>query len=254
MTASSVPPRRCLPAHIALVVGAILLSALTVLPPVAARPAVGDPLSVRLTGPTHLALGLAAQFVANATGGAPPYAFHWTVNGTAMDANTSANGSVGSFTFRPVADAIYFVGVNVTDSGRNASAVDQYLSVVGASPVTVRLVVAATYDSGAVTLAAIAAGGTGPYSYRWVAPGVPTAWTASANVTTEPLASGTYPVSVEARDQFGYLASTAVTLQNHVENGDTGLPWYTWLGIGIGAGLVGMLAAIYVRRRRVAQT
>jgi hypothetical protein len=229
------------------------LAAFTLAVPGAAQepaPATAGRLALNFTGPTAILLGAAAVYWANASGGQPPYQFTWTVNGSVVRSNITSNGSSEYFSLRPVADAIYFVAVNVTDHGANSSASEMYLRVTGPSPLSIVLRVLATSENGAVTLHAAVAGGRTPYGYRWTGPGATSGWSASANYTTSPLGNGAYPVSVAVRDADGYGGSASVTIQSHVVASAGPPPWYVWLAGGIAGGLGGTLLALYIVRRR----
>jgi hypothetical protein len=208
-------------------------------------------LKVNESGPSSLGLGQVAEFQANASGGLPPYVWGWQINGTLVHGNTSTSGDVSNFSYRPLGDAIYVVTAVVNDSASNQSSADIELYVSGTSPVSVTIAATGEEANGTILVHAVARGGTAPYQYRWTGPGPDTGWTQSANYSTFPLGSGSYSVSVEVRDSLGYVGSTTITIRSQVTPvSNPGIPWYDYVGVGVAAGVVGMLAYAWYRRSR----
>jgi hypothetical protein len=225
------------------------LVALALLPGAGAAP-VGLPLTLALSGPGTVSLGAPAQYAAFASGGAPPYLFAWTWNGTPVHANTSAPGNTSTLTLLPRGNAIYTLVVIVTDHAGNSTSQRATVTVTGPGPVTVALRLTGEDNSGAVHLDALAGGGTAPYTYRWTGPGAPARWVSSANLTSAPLGSGTFNFSVIARDANGFSAGASLEVRASVHSAAGGIPGYDYLALGLAVALVATLVGGYVLRGR----
>ena len=142
-----------------------------------------------------------AIFTANASGGAAPYSYAWTVDGVAAgtDSNTLTLSGV-------TADAV--IAVAVTDAFDNGDTADCIASDTAALDVNADLSVTvadvnACYEADAI-FTANASGGTAPYSYAWTIDGV-AAGTDSSTLTLSAVTAG---------------AAIAVTVTDAYDNGD----------------------------------
>jgi hypothetical protein len=203
---------------------------------------------VALGGPTSLALGSSAEFWANTSGGSGPMNYAWTVNGTAPTA-----GDRPDLTYRPLADGVDRIAVEVRDAAGSVANATLSLVVLGPSPVSVRVIFGGSDSAGGATLRAVAAGGTPPYSYRWAGLGAPAGWTGIANWTTPPLPAGRFVYTVSVVDRIGYRAASNLTIQSAprtlAQNGLGFVP--IAIGGGAAAGTAtGTLLAVNRRRRR----
>ena len=212
----------------------------------------GSLLTATLSGPEEISLGQTASFVANASGGGPPYQFQWAVNGTEVQQNITSAPDSEEFTLRPTGDGIFVIDVIVADSGGNHTSQQLSLYVYGASPVSVVITLLGAGTDASVTLHASVVGGTAPYLYRWSGPGASANWTSMTNFTTIPLQPGTYRISVVVRDANAFQGGAEITVRSASASAGSPVPWWTWLLVGALAGLaVALAATLAVRRRRL---
>ncbi|MCI4363512.1 MAG: hypothetical protein L3K13_04320 [Thermoplasmata archaeon] len=196
-----------------------------------------------LVGPSNMALGATATLRATASGGSPPYVFHWNENGT-----TNSVGANSTLEFTPVSDTIYDVNVSANDSGGNRSVTQLVISVTGPSPITVQLSDRKLGDT-TVEIFATPVGGTPPYTYSWTGPGLGSKWSPTDHVTVANLSSGSYRVTVEVHDVQGFTGTNFLTIVSNPA-APSEIPLLVWVGIGVGAGIVLAVTALWIRARR----
>jgi hypothetical protein len=202
------------------------------------------PFEVTLSGPNSLALGETGGYQAVASGGTPPYTFHWNERGP--EANTSTSSSLA---FTPTTDQIYDLNVTVTDAVANASAgAYLFVSVQGPSPVTVSLH-SQSLGPSTVRITADPSGGVAPYRFAWSGPGFYGLWVTNSSETFGNLSAGSYHVSVIAQDARGFNGTNELTLLITNQSAPAPVSPFLWLGLGLAAGLAVTLVVL-VRRRR----
>jgi SprB-like repeat protein len=201
-------------------------------------------LRVTLVGPGNMSLGTTATLHAMASGGTPPYLFHWNENGT-----TGSSGGNATLEFTPTSDNIYAVNVSVNDTGGNRSVTQLLISVTGPSPIAVQLS-EQKLGPDSVQITASAVGGTPPYNYSWSGPGLGRGWGPSDRIIIGNLSPGTYRITVTARDSVGFSGSNYLTIVSNSPATTPGLSPFVWVGVGIGAG-VGLTALVlWIRARK----
>jgi hypothetical protein len=233
-----------------------LLALCTGIPSVSAAPSVGlragpasvEPsasiLRVTLVGPANMSLGTTATLRAMASGGSPPYLFHWNENGT-----TGSSGGNATLEFTPTSDNIYAVNVSVNDTGGNRSVSQLLISVTGPSPITVQLS-EQKLGPDSVQITASAVGGTPPYNYSWSGPGLGRGWGPSNRIVIGNLSPGTYRITVTARDSSGFTGSSYLTIVSNSSPTTPGLSPFVWVGVGIGVGLAVTILVLWMRARK----
>jgi hypothetical protein len=201
-------------------------------------------LRVTIVGPGNMSLGTTATLRATASGGSPPYLFHWNENGS-----SASSGANATLRFTPTADNIYAVNVSVNDTGGNRSVSQLIVSVTGPSPIAVQLS-EQKLGPDSVQITASAVGGTPPYNYSWSGPGLGSGWGPSDRIVVGNLSPGTYRVTVTARDSVGFTGSNYVTIVSNPSPTSPGLSPFVWVGVGIGTGLAVTALLLWIRARK----
>lgn len=196
---------------------------------------------------TPVRLGSTVAFVANTTGGAPPYVYQY---GGLPPGCVSVNASeVGCL---PTQAGFYNATVWVSDqNGANASSTLEVevvfdFTVIAPSTAhvgeTFQLVVHASGGYGSLT-----------YAYGGLPPGCSSADTPMLNCT--PSRAGSYTVTITVRDGVGDHATHVVSLQVSASPSSRGplgvLSEWEWVALGTAlAAVLGLLLAVLVMRRR----
>ncbi len=160
--------------------------------------------------PFRLDAGLALNLSTTASGGAPPYTFHWS--GLPIGCS-SVNRS--AFSCRPSTPGNFSVIVNATDSSGGSSTSGPATVVVHRDPRmgTVATTRAVLSVGGTVVLTAAVYGGDGPGGWVWS--GLPSgcATANSSRISCKPTASGSFSVHVVYSDLAGASTAGGVAVQ-----------------------------------------
>ena len=211
--------------------------------PSAARGApAGSSISVAISGLPNLGLlPLNVTFEAIVTGGSGTVDFAWAFG----DGTPNASGN-------PVSHLYTTAGtfqVSVTANDSNGTSATGYFAVHAAFPVSAVLSSnSSSLSIGSTAVFRVAAsGGFPPYSYSWS--GLPPACSSRSNDTLScaPGASGTYVVSVDVSDRYGYSAIASITIV--VATGAPVIPWL-WVSTAVVVGAVAAAAGVVWARRR----
>jgi outer membrane protein assembly factor BamB len=170
--------------------------------------AFGPPPTIHIS-PSSFAMdvGQSLTFNSSASGGIPPYKYHWYRNHTLV-----ATGS--SWTFTPTAAGSYSVYVNVTDNASVPVTVKSNTASVTVHPALSVSILPATVvmDVGQSQLFnSSVVGGTAKHSYKWYLDGGPVFVATSASWTFTPTAAGSYSVYVNVTDN----ASSPMTVKSN---------------------------------------
>ncbi|HEY6238641.1 MAG TPA: YncE family protein, partial [Thermoplasmata archaeon] len=174
-------------------------------------PAAGPSIASFAATPSSIAVGDETNFTVVVSGGSGPlsYAYAGLPPGC-----SSQNASI--VPCRPTAAGSYDVTVTVSDAvGRSANASSGLVvSAPNGSPlsVTVSITPAAVALGGSTTIAALASGGTPPYSYAYT--GLPAGCPSvdQASWACSPTSTGSYSVTVDVTDAVTAMASTSAAL------------------------------------------
>ena len=190
-------------------------------------------------------VGFSTTLVVNATGGAPPLAYNWSID--------NSTASSGSFEFTEFATAgPHQINVTVRDQAEVSVSEGAVLSVAPALAVSMlgsKNVVTGAHGFWNATVT----GGVRPYAVTWTFPDGSTATGTSATYSfAHP---GSYQVLVRITDSAGARAfaseNVSVATGSTSPGGTTlGLSPLAWAGIGVVVLLAGALAAMLLIRRR----
>jgi hypothetical protein len=189
--------------------------------------------------------------MATPSGGASPYNLSYSGLPTGC---TSANRS--SLPCTPSSAGTYTVLVLVIDSNgnraSNSTALDVLPSVATLSA-TLTASPASVAVNGSTTLTTVPTGGVAPYQYEYS--DLPSGCTSSNSATLicSPTASGVFHPNVTVTDAGSHTARATTTLTvtaagHGSTSSTTGLPWWVWLVVAVGALLV--LFFFFAARRR----
>lgn len=160
------------------------------------------------TNPNTISTGQSVTFIANVTGGTPPYSYSW------QDLPSGCTGTnSNSITCNPNTPGTYNVTVNVTDSANNIRPASGTLVVNAPSSLAASLNISHTTITvgQSVSFTATATGGTSPYNYTWT--GLPAPCTGNTNIITcTPSSTGTFNVLVTVKDSNNNTATASGTL------------------------------------------
>lgn len=199
---------------------------------------------------THTDVGRPVMFSGGASGGVPPYAYHWSFGdfATATTVNAShAFANPGTFTGNlTAADAIQGIGVSA------------FTVVIAVGLGLTSSVPSVPIDVGQpVNFSAAPSLGTPPYSVDWSFGDGASSYIPLASHTYK--VPGLYPVRLSVADTVGWTIWQNFTVRVLAApatptgpSGFFGLPsWTPWAMIGGVAGVAVVLSVFYVRRRRL---
>jgi hypothetical protein len=168
------------------------------------------PLSVQIFHPNQMILvGQNETFYALPSGGIPPYAYAWTVNGTVEPWGVSFE-----FSYEPLSAGVYIVNVTVTDSSLASASATTTLTATVPGPLSVSISPTnATILLGqGQVFTASASGGIAPYYYNWEyssATGGSGGMSGSSTFTLTPGSTGVYLVDLTVTDSATPTPSSA---------------------------------------------